>query len=234
MSARRPTAIPIVALDVASWRAAAAIVRALGDGCDFYKVGSELFTAEGPAAVSALRQMQKEVFLDLKFHDIPATVHGAVRSAASLGASLVTVHAAGGRAMLERAVDAAGTHCRVLAVTVLTSVDAPALGEAWGRSAPVVADEVLRLATLARSAGVHGLVCSGQEAASIRAAHGDALALLVPGVRLAGSSSDDQVRVVTPAQAAAAGATWVVLGRTVTAATDPRQALDRARSELEA
>lgn len=224
--------VPIVALDVHDWTAAESLVRLLGDDCDFYKVGSELFTASGPECVTALRKLGKEVFLDLKFHDIPATVRGAVRGAANLGASLITVHASGGRAMLERAVEAAGSSCRVLAVTVLTSLDGRALGEVWGRPAPAVEDEVLRFADLARASGVHGLVCSGQEAAAVRAAHGDALALLVPGVRLAGSATDDQTRVVSPADASRAGATWIVLGRTVTVATDPRRALKRVREEM--
>ena len=232
VSGARVAPIPIVALDVPSWSDAASLVQRLGDGCDFYKVGSELFTAAGPSCVTALREGGKSVFLDLKFHDIPATVRGAVRSAADLGASLVTVHASGGRAMLERAVDAAGARCRVLAVTVLTSLDGPALGDAWGRPVAAVEEEVLRLAALARAAGAHGLVCSGREAGAVRAEHGDSLALLVPGIRLAGSATDDQARVVTPADAARAGATWIVLGRTVTAAADPRTALKRVQQEL--
>ncbi|HJR42590.1 MAG TPA: orotidine-5'-phosphate decarboxylase, partial [Gemmatimonadaceae bacterium] len=139
----------IVALDVPRLDAARALVDLLGDGCDFYKVGSELFTAAGPPVAEWLRGAGKEVFLDLKLHDIPNTVRGAARIAASLGVSLLTVHASGGGAMIAAAVEGAGDRTGVLGVTVLTSLDSSALGVAWGREAPVVADEVLRLAGLA-------------------------------------------------------------------------------------
>jgi orotidine-5'-phosphate decarboxylase len=237
--------LPIVALDVPDLAGAMRIVRTLGDACGFYKVGSELFTAEGPDVVRALRTAGKEVFLDLKFHDIPNTVRAGVRSAARLGVRLVTVHGAGGAAMLQAARDGADEgaadrgesegnrpRCGVLAVTVLTSMDAAALGGAWGRVGVVVRDEVLRLAGLAADAGLHGVVCSGDEAAAVRGAHGARLARLVPGVRLAGGAAHDQARVVTPAEAAAAGATYVVLGRAVTAAPDPAAAMERATGEL--
>ncbi len=234
-------AIPIVALDVASGDAALAMARALGDSCRFYKVGSELFTAAGPAVVHALRdELGADVFLDLKFHDIPNTVAGAVRSAAGLGVRLLTVHGAGGRGMLEAAQEAAqsaaarGAACDVLAVTILTSLDAGALGAAWGRQGVDVEREVLRLAGDAAAAGLHGVVCSGAEAAAIRAAHGERLALLVPGIRLAGGSSHDQRRVMTPAAAQAAGARYLILGRAVTAAADPRRAMQTVLGELAA
>lgn len=226
----------IVALDVPTLAAARVLVDRLGDGCDFYKVGMELFTAEGPAVVAWLRGRGKDVFLDLKYHDIPNTVRGACRSAARLGARLVTVHAYGGAAMLRAAVEGAGAQgdagCGVLAVTVLTSSSAESLGAAIGRPVADVADEVLRLAAVAREAAAHGIVCSGREAAAVRAAFGGALRPLVPGVRLAGSAADDQARVVTPGDAARAGAGYVVLGRTVTAAVDPVTALAAARAEL--
>lgn len=223
---------PIVALDVPALGPALAIVDRLGDACRFYKVGMELFTAEGPDVVRRLRDRGAAVFLDLKFHDIPNTVRGGVRSAAALGASLVTVHAAGGRAMLEAAVEGAGDRCTVLAVTVLTSMDGAALGEAWGRDGVRPREEVLRLAALARSCGVPGLVCSGEEAAEVRTAHGDALGLLVPGIRLAGGDRHDQTRVVTPAEAQARGARWIILGRAVTGASDPVEAMRQVRREL--
>lgn len=222
----------IVALDVASVGSARAIVERLGEACDFYKVGLELYTAAGPAAVEMLRHAGKEVFLDLKLHDIPNTVLGAARSAASLGVSLLTVHASGGRAMIEAATEGAGTETRILAVTVLTSLDAAALGTAWGRESPMVADEVLRLAELARAADAHGIVCSGAEAALVRARYGDALALLVPGIRPAGSAAHDQARAVTPAEAARAGANYLVIGRPVTGAADPRGTLEEIREGL--
>ena len=229
-----PRAIPIVALDVPALAPAMALVERLGESCRFYKVGMELFTAAGPEVVRRIVDAGAEVFLDLKFHDIPNTVRGGVRSAAALGASLVTVHASGGRAMLEAAVEGAGERCTVLAVSVLTSMDGAALGEAWGRDGVAPRDEVLRLAALARGSGVPGLVCSGEEAGLVRAAHGDALALLVPGIRLAGGDRHDQTRVVTPAEAQARGARWIILGRAVTAEADPVAALGRVAAELAA
>jgi orotidine-5'-phosphate decarboxylase len=228
----RTRAVPIVALDVPALAPAVALVERLGDACRFYKVGLELFTAAGPEVVQRIRATGAEVFLDLKFHDIPNTVRGAVRSAAGLGASLVTVHASGGRAMLEAAVEGAGDRCTVLAVSVLTSMDGASLGEAWGRADVAAADEVLRLAALARGAGVPGLVCSGEEAGAVRAAHGDALQLLVPGIRLAGGDRHDQARVVTPGEAQARGARWIILGRAVTGEPDPVMAMRRVEAEL--
>ncbi|MDB4907295.1 MAG: hypothetical protein JWO05_2079 [Gemmatimonadetes bacterium] len=226
-------AIPIVALDVRDAASAFAMVERLGDACDFYKVGMELFTAEGPRVVERLRTKGARVFLDLKFHDIPNTVRGGVRSAAAMGASLVTVHASGGRAMLEAAQEGAGQgELQLLAVTVLTSMDAAMLGEAWGRAGVSVEQEVLRLAGLAAEAGVAGVVCSGHEAAAVRAAHGDRLGTLVPGVRPAGEAAHDQARVVTPEAAQAAGARWIVLGRAVTGAGDPRSALEAISGSL--
>jgi orotidine-5'-phosphate decarboxylase len=231
-------AVPIVALDVSSAADALALARLLGDRCRFYKVGSELFTAAGPDVVRALRgEAGADVFLDLKFHDIPNTVAGAVRSAAKLGARLVTVHASGGVPMLEAAhraaSDVAAGTCDVLAVTVLTSLDAAVLGRAWGRSDGVETDhEVLRLAALAAETGLHGVVCSGPEAAAVRARFGDRLAPLVPGIRLAGGDAHDQVRVMTPAAAQRAGARYLILGRAVTAAADPRGAMERVLTEL--
>jgi orotidine-5'-phosphate decarboxylase len=228
------TTEPIVALDYFTLGDALSLVRTLGRLCRFYKVGSELFTAVGPAAVAAVRDLGSDVFLDLKFHDIPNTIRAAVRTAAAHGVRLVTVHASGGRAMLEAAVEGAGPdhRCGVIAVTVLTSLAADTLGAVWGRPVPGVAGEVVRLAALALDAGVHGIVCSGEEAAAVRTRYGDRLALVVPGVRLAGDPADDQARVVTPAAARAAGARYVVVGRTVTAAPDPRAAMAAVVEEL--
>lgn len=228
------TTTPIVALDVQGMAEARGIIDLLGDECRFYKIGSELFSAEGPAVVRMVREAGCEVFLDLKYHDIPNTVRGAARSAARLGASLITVHASGGREMTEAAVDGAGARTRVLAVTVLTSHSAESIGEAWGREELDVIDEVLRLAHLARAAGAHGAVCSGKEAAAVREREGAGFQLLVPGVRLAGGPAHDQTRVVTPAEAVRAGADYVVLGRAVTGAEDPRAAMQRIRRELAA
>lgn len=230
------SAIPIVALDVPTIDRARALVRSLGDACTWYKVGLELFVAEGPHVVTWLREEGKDVFLDLKLHDIPNTVRGAARSAASHGARLLTVQGSGGAAMIAAAVDGAGRQdgegCGVLAVTVLTSLTARDVEVAWGRDAVVIETEVVRLAALARGAGAHGIVCSGQEAAAVHAAHPSALAVLVPGVRAAGASTQDQARVVTPEAAARAGARYVVLGRMVTAASDPVAAFTAAATSL--
>ena len=230
MGVTRP--VPIVALDVPGTADALRLVDTLGELCRFYKVGSELFTAAGPAIVQALHERGASVFLDLKFHDIPNTVRGAVRSAAQPGVALLTVHASGGRAMMEAAVSAAPPGVAILAVTVLTSFDAATLGAPWGRPVSNVQDEVLRLAAMAAESGVHGVVCSGQEAAAIRDRFGGRLATLVPGVRLAGGAQQDQARVVTPRQAADAGASYVVLGRAVSGAGAPREAMEKVLADL--
>ena len=215
--------VPIVALDVPDANRAQALVHRLGDSCGFYKVGGELFTAAGPAIVQAIRDSGKRVFLDLKFHDIPNTVRASARSAASAGASLITVHAIGGRAMIAAAVEGAGGQCGVLAVTVLTSLDPQAYADATGKPPGSLTDEAIRLAGQALQAGAHGVVCSGHEVAQLRAATGD---------RLAGDAVHDQSRVVTPGDAARAGATYLVLGRTVTGAPDPVAAMELVRAEL--
>jgi len=228
-----PRAIPIVALDVPTAAEALALAARLGESCRFYKVGSELFTAAGPGVVSALREEGHEVFLDLKLHDIPNTVRGAAKAAARLGASLLTVHASGGVEMIRAAVDGAGGGCGILAVTVLTSLDAAAVASAWGREATLsIEDEVARLAALAAEAGAHGIVCSGLEAARVRAAHGDRLQPLVPGIRFASGDVHDQSRVVTPGGAVRSGARYLVLGRAVTGASDPREAMSRVWDEI--
>jgi orotidine-5'-phosphate decarboxylase len=226
--------VPIVALDVPTQGRAFEIVERLADSCVFYKVGSELFTAVGPSIVEDLRKRGKRVFLDLKFHDIPNTVRSAARSATAAGASLITVHGMGGHSMIAAAVEGTGERCGVLAVTVLTSMDGAGLAAALGKAVPSVAEEVSRVAGMASAAGAHGVVCSGQEAARVRSENGDRLAILVPGVRLEGDSANDQSRVVTPGQAARSGATYVVVGRTVTAASDPRAAMARVIQELKA
>ena len=228
----------IVALDRPTLGDALALVDALGSTCRFYKVGLELFTAAGPAAVEAVRERGADVFLDLKLHDIPATVRGAARRAGALGARLLTVHASGGETMVRAAVEGAsesasesGDDCGILAVSVLTSLDGPALAAAWGRDDADVAAEVARLARVAAAAGAHGVVCSGAEIAAVRRA-APAVVTLVPGLRMAGDAANDQARVVTPAAAAAAGARYLVLGRAVTGAGDPATAMARVRASL--
>jgi orotidine-5'-phosphate decarboxylase len=227
----------IVALDVGSIAAASSIVDRLGDACDFYKVGLELYAADGPRAVAMLRERRKSVFVDLKAHDIPNTVRGVARSVAGLGASLLTVHGAGGEPMVRAAIDGAGaqdgTGCGILVVTVLTSFDSGGYSAATGREGVDLSAEVERIARVAEQAGAHGVVCSGREAARVRATFHGRVRSLVPGVRMPGGDAHDQARVVTPTEARASGATYVVLGRAVTQAADPVVALLSIRRQLE-
>jgi orotidine-5'-phosphate decarboxylase len=241
-----PAVTPIVALDVPDRAGAEALVHRLGSACDFYKVGLELFSAEGPSVVAWLREQGKRVFVDLKLHDIPNTVRGAARSVARHGATLLTVHASGGPEMIaaavagaaEGAAEGAADHgpdggCGILGVTILTSLNADAVQTAWGRGPLEVTAEVVRLAGFAASARAAGIVCSGHEAAAVRAAYGGALGLLIPGIRLPGGDAHDQARVMTPSAAAAAGARWLILGRAVTAAADPVAAMAAVRADLD-
>lgn len=228
---------PIVALDVPDRAGAEALVQRLGDSCDFYKVGLELYSAEGPAIVAWLRGLGKRVFVDLKLHDIPNTVRGAARSVARHGASLLTVHASGGTEMIAAAVQGANEGrpdggCGILGVTILTSMDGAGAGEAWGRPPVDVQAEVIRLAGLVANGGAAGIVCSGHEAAAVRQTFGDRLGLLIPGIRLPGGDVHDQRRVMTPAAAATAGARWIILGRAVTGAADPVAAMAEVRQGL--
>jgi orotidine-5'-phosphate decarboxylase len=227
----------IVALDVETVVDAERLLDRLQGQVTRFKIGSQLFTAAGPAAVESVHKRGAEVFLDLKFHDIPNTVAGAVRSAARLGVRLLTVHASGGLPMLQAAQLAAaeesGGECGLLAVTALTSFDPAVLALAWGRTdALEIEREVLRLAELAVEAALHGIVCSGAEVGAVRAQFGERLAPLVPGIRLAGGASHDQARVITPSAAQAAGARYLVLGRAVTAAADPAAAMAQVLAEL--
>lgn len=222
---------PIIALDVPTLAAARELLARLGPRADFVKVGLELFTAAGPSVVEALRADGRRVFLDLKLYDIPNTVRGAARSAAAMGASLLTVHAYGGAAMVDAAVEGAGAGTGVLAVTVLTSFDAALLGVALGRETPELGLEVLRLAGVAAAAGATGIVCAGSELRAVRASYAS-LAPLIPGIRLEGAPTHDQARITTPRQAAADGAAYIVLGRAVTGAKDPAAALDEVFDSL--
>jgi orotidine-5'-phosphate decarboxylase len=232
----------IIALDLPGRTAALEMVDRLGGEAGFYKVGLELFTSEGPGVVSDLKERGKRVFLDLKLHDIPNTVGGAVRSAAALGVDLLTVHAMGGRAMIEAAVEAGreagealGTPSpRILAVTILTSLDAKALGAVSGREIYDTRAEVLRLGGLAVTAGAHGLVASAREAQALRSSLGDRVLLVTPGIRLKGGDTHDQTRVTDPGSAVRAGSDYLVVGRTVTAAPDPAAALEQVRQAMEA
>jgi len=219
---RDPRERLIVALDVSSAAAAQKIVAAVGDSAFTYKVGKQLFTAEGPQIVRDLVASGRQVFLDLKYHDIPSTVASAVREAAKLHVSMLTVHASGGGRMLRAAVDAArnmNPSLMVLAVTVLTSLDDSDL-EKMGVRGKVV-DQVLRLSALAIADGCDGVVASAQEATELRNELDGEFLIVTPGVRPAGMGRGDQVRVVTPAEAIAAGATHIVVGRPITQAADP-------------
>src|SRR5580700_5050485 len=211
----------IVALDVSTAAAAQKIVAAVGDSALTYKVGMQLYTAVGPQVVRDLVASGRRVFLDLKYHDIPNTVGSAVAEAARLGVSMLTVHASGSNKMLRAAVDAAKARPEliVLAVTVLTSMDGNDLEKIGIRGS--IEDSVLRLATIAVANGCQGVVASAREASTLRAELGHDFAIVTPGVRPAGSSVADQKRVVTPAEAIAAGASHIVVGRPITEAADP-------------
>ena len=215
----------IIALDVPTLDEALGLVDSLGDETDFYKVGLELFTREGPSVVQALATRDKRIFLDLKLHDIPNTVARAVTRARDLDVDFLTLHTTGGRPMMEAAAEAAGTDLTLLGVTVLTSLTASDLGNSWGREVDSIGDEVVRLARLAQESGVGGVVASVREAASIKEAVGTDLVVVTPGIRLAGDAAHDQARVSTPAHAVAAGADYLVVGRSVTQALDPVEAL---------
>ena len=224
----------IVALDFADAAPALALVERLDPALCRLKVGKELFTAAGPELVRALVARGFDVFLDLKFHDIPNTVAAACRAAAGLGVWMLNVHASGGRRMMTAAHEALADlpHPPLLiAVTVLTSMSAEDLGEIGVADAP--ADQVLRLARLTQACKLDGVVCSAQEAAMLRAALGADFRLVTPGIRPAGADAGDQRRVMTPAEALRAGATDLVIGRPITAAADPLAALKAIRTEIQ-
>jgi len=229
----RPEDRLIVALDVSSAAEARKIVQALGAAISTYKVGNQLFTAEGPGVVRELVASSKKVFLDLKFHDIPNTVAGGVRSAAGMGASMLTVHAAGGSAMLRAAVEAARQAANppiILAVTVLTSLSDTDLHETGvaGRTR----DHALVLATLAQNCACDGVIASPHEARVIRQDLGSGFVIVTPGIRPAGSGKGDQARVNTPAEAIAAGADYLVVGRPITEAAVPQRAAEGIIQEI--
>ena len=221
----------IVALDVSSAAEAQKLVARIGDAAGIYKVGLQLFTAEGPGIVRDLVSSGRRVFLDLKLHDIPTTVALAVKSAAELGVHMLTIHASGGAAMLRAATEAAAGRMNLLAVTVLTSLndeDMDEIGVA-GR----LSDQVLRMANLARSAGCQGIVTSPREALMVRKAMGEGFAIVTPGIRPAGAETNDQQRTATPSQAISNGVSHIVVGRPITHAADPAKAAAAVISEME-
>jgi orotidine-5'-phosphate decarboxylase len=239
-----PRSSLIVALDFDSLSSAVKFARQVADLVGMFKIGNQLFTAAGPAAVKEISALGAGIFLDLKFHDIPNTVAGAVLSAAAMsGVQLVNVHALGGKAMLEAAVQAisAGVPMgadrpRLLAVTILTSMDQKAMKEVGISGAPKL--RVVKLAQLARSVGVDGVVASVQEAKEIRRACGREFLIVTPGVRpkelAAAAGLDDQARKATPTEAIRAGADFLVVGRPILAAADPRAAAQSLVDEIAA
>jgi orotidine-5'-phosphate decarboxylase len=222
-----------VALDFTDEDQAMKLVDSLGDSCRWFKVGMELYYTAGNHVVQQLRDRGFKVFLDLKLHDIPNTVAGAVRSATQAGASLLTVHASGGAAMMTAAAEAAAApgSPRLLAVTVLTSMDANELAGIGITASP--ANQVLRLARLARASGIDGMVCSAEEVAMLRKETSPETLLVIPGIRPAGSAVGDQKRVATPGQAIADGASMLVVGRPITRAADSAAAAQAILDEIE-
>lgn len=228
----------IAALDVATPEQALALATNIAPCVAAFKVGSELFTAAGPDIVRRLRELGAQVFLDLKFHDIPNTVARAVAAAVRLDVQMLTVHASGGLAMLRAAQEAAQQTAKelgrqpplVLGVTVLTSADANTLAEVGCDPSP--ARQVERLAQLAVRAGLRGLVCSPLEIVMLRQLLPEGVQLVAPGIRTGGESPDDQKRTLTPREALEAGADWLVIGRPIYAAPDPRAAAERILASL--
>jgi orotidine-5'-phosphate decarboxylase len=224
----------IVALDFPSAHQALALADELHGLCRWVKVGMELYYAAGNSVVERLRARGFDVFLDLKLYDIPNTVAGAIRSVTGSGASLLTVHASGGAAMLRAAAEAADRPDapKLLAVTVVTSMDAAELSGIGVNDPP--AAQAVRLARLATAAGIDGLVCSAQEIVALRKAMGPDVTLVIPGIRPAGTVAADQKRIATPADAIAQGASMLVVGRPITQAADPATAASAILEEMAA
>ena len=223
----------IVALDVDSVVQAESLVDEIGPDVLWYKIGKQLFTREGVAALKMLKSKGKKIFLDLKFHDIPNTVAQAVKSALSIGADMVNFHTSGGSEMIRKTVEvnkAEHPDALLIAVTVLTSMDQQALAELGVTGSP--ADVVERFAKIAKNSGAHGVVCSALEIDLVKNACGKDFKVIVPGIRPAGSSIDDQKRIMTPAEACARGAEYIVVGRPITKAENKKAAAAAVLVEL--
>jgi len=220
----------IVALDFPAPAKALALVSVLSGSVSIYKIGLQLYIAAGPAIVQAVAATGAKIFLDLKLHDIPNTVAKAVVAAGELGVQMLTVHLSGGSSMLKAAIEARPPHLSLLGVTVLTSSTQETLAEAGVDSK--VSEQVVRLADLGRNSGIDGLITSPHEVGLLRERFGHEMTLITPGVRPAWAAADDQKRFTTPAEALKAGADYLVVGRPITAAEDPRAAADRLIEEM--
>ncbi|MEY2489659.1 MAG: orotidine-5-phosphate decarboxylase, partial [Verrucomicrobiota bacterium] len=220
----------IVALDFPTQSKALALVSVLSGSVSTYKIGLQLYTAEGPGIIRAIAATGAKIFLDLKLHDIPNTVAKAVAAAGTLGVQMLTVHLSGGRAMLEAAVEARPPSLSLLGVTVLTSATPETLSETGVNSG--VEEQVLRLAELGRKSGIDGLITSPHEVRVLRQRLGDQMTLITPGVRPSWAAADDQKRFTTPGEALKSGADYLVIGRPITADPDPRAAVERLFEEI--
>ena len=222
----------IVALDFGDAIQALALVDQLDNTCQWFKVGMELYYATGNSLIETLRNRGFNIFLDLKLHDIPNTVAGAVRSATAAGASLLTLHASGGAAMMTAAAEAARApgSPRLLAVTGLTSMDAEQLAGTGIADTP--AQQVLRLAKLAEASGIDGMVCSPEEVSTLRSTLSPETLLVIPGIRPTGSAAQDQKRIATPSTAIAQGASMLVVGRPITQSPNPKAAAQSILDEI--
>ena len=220
----------IVALDFPTKSKALALVSALSGAVSTYKIGLQLYTAEGPEIVRAVAATGAKIFLDLKLHDIPNTVAKAVAAAGELDVQMLTVHLSGGRAMLEAAVAARPPGLSLLGVTVLTSATQETLSETGVKSG--IEEQVVRLAELGKRSGIDGLISSPHELRSLRERLGDEMKLITPGVRPSWAAADDQKRFTTPSEALQSGADYLVIGRPITADPNPREAVERVLEEI--
>ena len=240
MNGKRPRPAVILALDVEERSRAIELVALTRDAIDLFKIGSRLFTSEGPAIVAEIKALGASVFLDLKFHDIPATVEGAVRAATALGVAMMTVHTSGGLEMMRAAATAAAREAEraraarplIVGVTVLTSLSKDDLARTFGISG-AVKDLVVRLAVQAREAGLDGVVASVEEARLIKDALGGEFKVVTPGIRPALAEAGDQKRIATPRAALEAGSDFLVVGRPIIEARSPREAAEGILRELE-
>ena len=220
----------IVALDFPTKAKALALVSALAGAASTYKIGLQLYTAEGPEIIRAVAGTGAKIFLDLKLHDIPSTVAKAVAAAGELGVQMLTVHLSGGHAMLSAAVEARSPNLSLLGVTVLTSATLETLSETGVNAG--IEEQVLRLADLGQKSGIDGLITSPYEVRILRERLGDQMKLITPGVRPSWAAANDQKRFTTPSEALKSGADYLVIGRPITADPDPRAAVDRLLAEI--